>query len=180
MKKFLAVLLMAAMMTSFAFASETEEEWLFEGEEFVVDGEWEDFEAFGFEMESEGYSGEWIQLEDLNMEFCLPDGWTIALTEEDVSFYAETADGKGSISVYVESDMEEDILAWADKNLGQYETDIANFYDVVLKRSEIQTHIYLINAQGKLIDFRFIYDAENPVSREFAIEVVGSACDVWA
>lgn len=180
MKRFLAILLMAALMTSFAFASENEEEWFFDGEELAVEGEWEDLEAFGFEPESEGYSGEWIHLEDLNMEFCLPDGWAIALTEEDVNFYAETSDGKGSIAVYVESDMELDLFAWADNNLEQYETDIASFYDVVLQSDNTRLYIYLINAEGKLIAFRFIFDAASPISREFALEVVGSAYEVWA
>ena len=184
MKKILAILMMIMLMTSFAYAAEfEEEEWFFEGEEIefeAEEGEWEDIESFGFEMESEGYTGEWIQLVNLNMEFCLPDGWSEALTEEEMEFYAETEDRKGSISIYIESETEEDLLAWADKNLGQYETDIANFYDVAMQSEENRMTIYLINAENRLIAFRFIYDAENPVSREFALEIVGSACDVWA
>lgn len=184
MKKIMAVLLMTMMMVSFAYASEIEGEewddgWNYEGET-SLEGDMEAAENFGFVADSDGYTGEWVSLENLNMQFCLPDGWEMALTEEEVAFYAETEDGKNSLSISVISDSEDDILVWSEQNLVQYEVDTANFYDVVLQRTDMQMDIYLINAENKLLAFRFDYDAENPITRELALEIVGTACDVWA
>jgi len=182
MKKLLAILLMAIMMIPFACAAE------YEGDEFLSEADMAEFEIWdgddiiGFMPGDEGgYTGEWMPLEELNMEFCLPDGWQLAVTEEEkVVFYAEKEDASVSLAICIESNAVQDIFLWGDRNLESYEIDTASFYDVIIKEIDNQTTVYLINAENKLLGFRFNYEDIEAISREMILEIVGTAYEIWA
>ena len=176
MKRIAAMLIMAVLMAAIAGLaepSETETEGAPAGAVDETDA--------GFAPESEGYTGEWVSVDALNIEFCLPDGWQVADTQEDVVLYAANGDASAQLYIYLEAQDVEDLTAWAEENLNEYETGTANQHEVLIEQDAEAGQIFIqfINAENQLITFQFDYDAESGLTREFALEIVGSAHDIW-
>ena len=160
----MAVLLAAMLMISAAALAEE-------------DGE----EGFGFIFgdEDDGYTGEWITLNELGMEFCLPEGWTAVDAGLGAAFRAVNADKTVGLTISEESAFVNDIVGWAEANLTAFETDEANFYDVIIEADGEALVVRYLDEENRLIAFRFDRASEDALSRDFALQIVGSVQEGW-
>ena len=167
MKKIAALIMAAALLATMAYASEQNASDAAEPVETTASAEPteeasedvdENAAADEFGFVEEGYTGEWTAVDELNLEFCLPDGWTADQTQADVVYYAINAD-----------------------NLENFETGEASLHDVVIREdAEAKTlYIQFLNSENQVITFQFGYTSEDAISREFALEIAGSAYDTW-
>ncbi len=115
------------------------------------------------------------------LNLCLPDGWTADQTQADVVYYAINADNTANLSIYKSADDVDDLTAWAEENLENFETGEASLHDVVIREdAEAKTlYIQFLNSENQVITFQFGYTSEDAISREFALEIAGSAYDTW-
>ena len=164
MKRTLAVILAALLLFGGAMAEE---------EGF---GEPEDF---GFEFVDDGYEGEWVEVEALSIEFCLPAGWKQTEAADGVAYAAENTDQTASLGIQLVAEGVEDLTAWGEENLKTYEKDEANFYDVLVVEGEEALGIGVIISGGRLIVFDFHRTSPDAITRSLALKIVGSACDIW-
>lgn len=190
MKKIAALIMAAALLATMAYASEQNASDAAEPVETTASAEPteeasedvdENVAADEFGFVEEGYTGEWTAVDELNLEFCLPDGWTADQTQADVVYYAINADNTANLSIYKSADDVDDLAAWAEENLENFETGEASLHDVVIREdAEAKTlYIQFLNSENQVITFQFGYTSEDAISREFALEIAGSAYDTW-
>ncbi len=160
MRKWIAVLI-AALMLSSAFALA------------------EDIGDYDFEFNDDGYEGEWVTLEGQGMEFCLPEGWKEVESADGAFYAASNGDASASLSIRLEAEGVEDIIAWGETNLDSYEVDEANFYDALVVEADTSITVRFILDEGKLLSFDFVRADAGALSREFALQIVGSTCLTW-
>jgi len=163
MKRCLAIILLAAMvLCPMAWAEE-------EG----LDGE------FDFGFTDDGYEGDWVEIEDLDIEFCMPMGWSQAEALDGISFAAAAEDGSVRLSVSKAAEDVEDIVAWGEANLDSYELDEANFYDALVTEEENSIVVHFVVSDGMMVSFAFDRAGREALTREFALNIVGSVCVIW-
>ena len=134
----------------------------------------------GFDFDDGGYEGEWIQIIPLGIEFCLPEGWaTSSEDSEDSVYVAASRDGTATLCVYLEAENVTDLAAWGERNLDTYELDEANFYDALVSESDGAIQIRFIAGEDNLICFSFDRTGADALSREAALQIVGSVCELW-
>ena len=80
MKKWLSAVLAALLLACFAASAE----------------------GFDFAFDDEGYTGEWVSLEGLDLQFCLPDGWAALEPELGAAFSAVSGDAAARLDVSLE------------------------------------------------------------------------------
>ena len=179
MKKMFALLL-ALLLTFGAALAETEKE-VMEGFESDADAY-----AFVYSFDDDGYDGEWVEIPTLNMQFCLPEGWTEQPVAEDVVYAADRDDGSAHLLVYLEAEDVQDIEAWAMERFGEgadYAVEPAGQYTAVV-REEPQTGSLFIDIRtdgDKVVLFSFSRTGEDALTREFALNIAGTLYeDVFA
>ena len=165
LKRLLAALLAAMLLCCAAAFAESEDPF-------------EDDDDFDFEFADDGYDGEWIEVKDLSIEFCLPDGWTPSEAGEGAAYAAVSGNG-ASLSIRVAASDVDDVAAWGAANLESFEMDEANFYDVLVVEGETSVTIFADVSEDGLLAFEFGRTDEESLSRAFALQIVGSACAIW-
>lgn len=178
MKRWLAALLALMMLCAAVWAAAEEGDSDFEtdfGPDFDVGSD----TGFGFDFSDDGYSGEWVEISPLAMEFCLPDDWTEAEPPEGAEFAATRADGAASMAIRLEDVGVEDLEAWGKANLDGYALDTASFYQVLVTRSDQALTARLTLGEGNLIAFAFTRESADALPDETALQIVGTACETW-
>lgn len=138
---------------------------------------WED--AFGLDQFDDGYDGSWIQVDGLGMEFCLPDGWSESSASSDAAFTATNAAGDAALRIRAVAEDVGDLAKWGADNLKDSQKDEANFYDVLVTEQEDAMSVYLIIQDGGVLAFDFKRKDQSALPRQFALQIVGSACALW-
>lgn len=138
---------------------------------------WED--AFGLDQFDDGYDGSWIQVDALGMEFCLPDGWSASSEPSDAAFAAASAAGDATLRIRSVAENAGGLAAWGADNLKNSQKDEANFYDVLVTERDDALSVYLIIQDGHVIAFDFTRKDQSALTRQFALQIVGSACALW-
>ena len=138
---------------------------------------WED--AFGLDQFDDGYEGSWIQVDGLSMEFCLPDGWSEVSAPSDAAFAAANTAGDAALRIRSVAENVSDLAAWSAANLKNSQKDEANFYDVLVTEGEDAMSVYLIIQDGEVLAFDFTRKSQSALPRQFALQIVGSACALW-
>lgn len=133
---------------------------------------------FSFDFDDEGYTGEWVELPVLGIEFCQPDGWAFVEGLEGEGYAAATEDGSASLIIRVEANEVDDIVAWGDANLSGYEVDASGFFDTLVVEEKQALDIYRLNNED-VIHFAFTRASEDALSRAFALEIVDSMNEAW-
>ena len=133
---------------------------------------------FSFDFDDEGYTGEWVELPVLGIEFCQPDGWAFVEGLEGEGYAAATEDGSASLIIRVEANEVDDIVAWGDANLSGYEVDASGFFDTLVVEDKQALDIYRLNNED-VIHFAFTRASEDALSRAFALEIVDSMNEAW-
>ena len=139
----------------------------------------EDEDAFGFEFDDEGYTGEWLTIDALSLELCLPDGWTQVEAGEEAAFAAKKDDGTAALAIRVEAEAVEDMVAWGDENLAGYEIDDTGFFDTLIVQTQDAVSVYRLEEDGKVLSFLFTRQDEASLQLSFALEIVDSAEEAW-
>ena len=134
---------------------------------------------FGFDFGDEGYTGEWLELTELGIEFCLPDGWAQIPAGDGEAFAAASADGAATLAIRLEAEDIEDIVAWGDECLSGYEVDTTGFFDTLIAASEGGLTVYRLN-NAQVLAFAFTRESEDALTRDFALEIVDSVNEAWA
>lgn len=172
MNRTLAMLLAALLMLCLTAVAEEDADMIF-GDMDYSDAD------FGFEFVDDGYSGEWVVVPGLGFEFCLPDGWITADAPEDAAFFAANADNSAGLTIRVEAEDVDDVKAWGETHLERYELDEANFYDVLIQEDAYTVAVRTVIEDGRLVAFTFDRAGAEALPREFALQIVGSACVTW-
>ncbi len=133
---------------------------------------------FSFDFDDEGYTGEWVELPVLGIEFCQPDGWAFVDGLEGEGYAAAKEDGSASLIIRVEANEVDDIVAWGDANLSGYEVDASGFFDTLVVEGTDALDIYRLN-DADVIHFAFTRASEDALSRAFALEIVDSVNEAW-
>ena len=141
--------------------------------------------TFSVTFDDGGYTGEWTSVEDLNIEFFLPDGWVQGDPAEDEYFFAENADGTAQMGIgLLEARYDgTDLAGWAQDNVsGDFSIGLANHQEVVLSiDNEIGRVLVLVPvADGRVIGFNFFRTSVEALSESFALEIAGTCTDLWA
>lgn len=155
--------ILAALLLVFALAS--------------AETAWDD--AFGLDQFDDGYDGNWIQIDALSMEFCLPDGWGESSPSSDAAFTAVNAAGDAALRIRSVAENVSDLAKWGAANLKSSQKDEANFYDVLVTEGEDALSVYLIIQDEDVIAFDFKRKSPSALPRQFALQIVGSACALW-
>ena len=128
--------------------------------------------------DDEGYTGDWLELDALGIELCLPDGWTIAEPGEGEAFAAAREDGAAAMAIRVEAEGVADIGDWAEANLAGYEVDDEDIFDTIYAEQGDGVTAYRLYGD-QLLAFDFIRDGEDSLPVDFALQIVGSANELW-
>ena len=208
MKKRLALILLAALLAlSVGARAEFEPEDfdtdiftndIFDGASAVdgfegsdIFGEWEDAaedefgNSFDVTFDDGGYNGEWVSVDDLEIEFFLPEGWQQGTPAEDEYFFAENEDGTAElgISLFDDSFDGEELSDWAAEALDgeDYVVGMANALEVAIVTDEEMGRIVVLvpSAESNIVAFDFYRESENVLSSEFALEIAGTCTDLW-
>ena len=163
MKRWLAVV-MAVILALCAFAA-AESEW--------------NAEDVGFGEFDDGYDGSWIEVNALGFEFCLPEGWSETAAPDGAAFAATKATGDATLAVRLAAQGVDDLTAWGAENLKNSQPATANFYDVLLTGDRNTMTVYAIISGGNVLAFDFTRSSEEALTRDFALQIVGSACELW-
>lgn len=140
----------------------------------------EDVETeFGFEFMDDGYTGEWTKINALGFEFCLPEGWGEIEAPAEAVFAAVQEGGAAALSIRAVAEDVEDLSAWSAENLPLSQGAEAGFYDVRVFEEGQALAVYLLVADGRLIAFDFTRGDEQALPRDFALQIVGSVCEIW-
>ena len=166
-KRWIAILLAALLLCTWAVAEEAVEEAV------------EEEEDFGFEFADDGYDGEWITLQEQGFEFCLPDGWAEAEAKEGALYAAAAGDGSATLSIRDVARDVEDLVAWGEMNLDRYDLDEANFYYALVVEEDESLAVYFLLDEERLMAFDFTRANAEALPRAFALQIVGSACLTW-
>ncbi|MDO4867646.1 MAG: hypothetical protein Q4C10_14025 [Clostridia bacterium] len=158
MKKLILALLIAALLLPCAALAEE-------------DGD------FGFDFGDEGYTGEWVRVDGMSLEFCLPEGWE--QTGEASYAASDDAGNTVALTITVAAEGVEDILAWGESNLNVYEICGAGFYDVLVEETDERLTACFLDNSNCLIRFEFVRSSRDALSRDFALQIVGSINESW-
>ena len=167
MKRFLAALVAVIMALCPLTLAETETETLFADEDF------------GFDFMDDGYTGEWVSVAGLGFEFCLPEGWVQSAATDGAAFFATGADASATLTIRAEAEGVTDLTAWGESHLAKYELDEANFYDALIVEEEQSITLFAVICDERLVSFAFSRVNADALPREFALQIVGSACVTW-
>ena len=135
-------------------------------------------EDFDFDFDDGGYTGEWVALKGLDLQFCLPDGWTALESDLSLAFQGISDDSRVTLEVGEIARDVDDLPTWADANLSGHETDEAGLYFAVTQESDEQVTVYILDAD-RVIAFRFDRAAVDAISRDFALQIAGSTSEDW-
>jgi hypothetical protein len=139
--------------------------------------DWEDYAAF--EAFDDGYDGNWVQVNALDIEFCLPEGWHETTSPEGAAYAAASDPGDATLAIRLSAENVDDLAAWGAANLKNSQPGNAGFYDVLLCGDGNAMSAYLIITQSNVLAFDFTRTSEAALSPEFALQIVGSACALW-
>ena len=162
-KRLLAILAVFALFSTCACAS--------------AEMDWED--AFGLDEFDDGYEGTWIQVKEPGFEFCLPAGWNKTTAPSDAVFAATKDTGDASLCIRLSAQGVNDLNAWGKANLKEIQTDEANFYNVLVAERDNDVTVYLVLSDGNVLSFDFTRDNQSVLPRSFALQIVGSVCELW-
>ena len=143
----------------------------------VAEPEW-DFDA-EFGAFDDGYDGSWVQVEALDFEFCLPEDWEPVEAIDGAAFAAAKSGGNASLSIRLAGESPDGLAAWGAANLKDGKSDTANFYDVLLTGNDSALNVYLIVSGDSVVAFDFTRTMADALSMELALQIVGSACELW-
>lgn len=135
-------------------------------------------EGLDFDFDEDGYTGTWVSVEALNLEFCLPDGWSQADAGED-TFAAQKDDGTASLQIYVAAEEVDDLVEWGDEVLEDYQIDTSGFVDTLYIEVDETVAVYRLNDDGKLVAFVFDRQTVDDLPTAFALQIVTSASEAW-
>ena len=171
-KKCLALLLALLLMSVPTLA---------EGDPFLdLLGDGDDFdEDLSFMFDDSGYTGTWTDIEALNMEFCLPDGWHTEPAEEGEAYCAESEFGDVRMTLSVEQDLVEDLVAYAEANLPGYHAADAGLYDAVVTEDDASLTVRFLDEAGELLAFRFERTTPEAIDETFALQIAGTCYEIW-
>ena len=175
MKKALAVILAIILIMCAAALAQSDDAELTDQQEDAQEID----DDFGFDFADDGYDGEWMEIEDLGIEFCLPEDWSETDHDDATCFTAEKKDGGVRLSIRLEAEDITDIMSWGETNLNSYELEEANFYDTLVVEEEGSLAIRFVTGEGKLIAFDFTRTGLDALTREDALKIVSSACELW-
>lgn len=141
--------------------------------------------TFSINFDDGGYVGAWTSVDALNIEFFLPEGWTVGEAAEDEYFFAENADESVQLGIelYGASYDGEDLAGWAQENVfSDYSIGLANHQEVVLViDNEIGQVLVLVPAsEERVIAFSFFRTSVDAISDAMALEIAGTCTDLWA
>ncbi len=142
---------------------------------FTEEG-WEDY---AFEPFDDGYEGSWVQVDALDIEFCLPEGWHETGSPESAAYAAASEQGDATLAIRPAAQGVDDLAAWGAANLKNSRPGTAGFYDVLLCGNGNAVSAYLIVTEDRVLAFDFTRTSEDALSAEFALQIVGSACALW-
>ena len=134
---------------------------------------------FGSEFLGDGYEGEWTSVEALGIEFCLPAGWSEVQAQGDAVFAAQDETGNAFLSLRSVAGEVGDLAAWGSANLPDAQPEEANFFKVLVDEADGVLSIYLVVADEELIAFDFLRKSEADMPRQFAVQIVSTACALW-
>ncbi len=134
---------------------------------------------FGFDFSDDGYTGDWTPVEALGVEFCLPDGWTESPAPEGAAYAAQTDGGAATLSIRLEQEGVEDIVAWGETHLDNYAVGDANFYEVLIEESPRALTLRFVCDGDRLIAFDFTRESEAALATDFALKIAGSTYESW-
>ena len=161
----LAVALLLAMTPGASSAGNAEES--------VVDHD------YVFAFDEDGYSGEWVSVEALGIEFCLPEELSEKEPPEGCAFAAEDESGTICLRIRLEAGDVADIDAWAERNLSVYGWEDANFYRALVTTGDQEVTVRILLGGGRLAAFEFIAsDPDDPFVNS-ALQIVGSVSEDW-
>ena len=138
----------------------------------------EEEDDFGFDFSDDGYTGEWLELTDLGIELCLPDGWDLLEAGEDVDFAAKASDGSAALSILKVADDVTDLVKWAEEHVESYELDDEGFFDTLYTEDDAGVTVYRLY-DGKLLAFDFTRQSAEKLPLTFALQIVESANESW-
>ena len=156
-----------------------------EDDDFDSDGADDGEDDFSVSFGDGGYTGEWTSVEDLQIEFFLPDGWKAGTPDEEEYYFAESEDGSSELSIVLYDDTYDggDFAAWAEKCFDEDEYDLAtvNGLDVVLLDDSDIGHIMVLvpGPDGVVVGFNFFRTSEDALSDEFAVQIAGTCTALW-
>lgn len=159
MKRLWAALLAAAMLLAMAAIAEEDD--------------------FGFDFSDEGYTGIWYAIEEMGVEFCLPDGWTPQEAGDNAAFEAAKDDGGATLRAFVAAEDVDDLVAWGDFMLEGYKVDPSGFSDTLYVETSETVAVYRLNDADQMMAFVFDRTSKDALSTEFALEIVSSVSESW-
>jgi hypothetical protein len=133
----------------------------------------------GFGEFDDGYDGDWVQVTSLGFEFCLPEGWSETAAPDGAVYAAAKSQGDATLSIRVAAENVDDLAAWGTENLKDSQPGTANFYNVLLTGGKDALSVYLIISDNRVLAFDFTRAVEEALSLPFALQIVGSACELW-
>lgn len=127
-------------------------------------------EIIADDFDADGYDGAWSTVSALEVEIFLPDGWTGEdVTEDDVCYRAQSADGTASL----------EILYPVDEGVAG-EMVTANGQEARLLRGDDGSlTLTLALSEDRLAGFRFERSDEDALPESMALEIAGSCTDLW-
>lgn len=138
-------------------------------------------------FDSKGYTGAWVQVPELQIEFVLPDGWTTVEPDGDVPYAAANADHSASLTVeaynaedYYIGDPLSEWFKQQDVKDGAYTMEEANGQEVAVLRSNATSALtVVVPYEGSLLRIHFERDSEEALSDALALAIVGSIEYYW-
>jgi len=143
-----------------------------------AENEWNDKDV-GFGEFDDGYDGTWVEVTALGFEFCLPDGWHETAAPEGVTYAAATESGDATLAIRLVAEDVNDLSAWGSANLKNARPDTANFFNVLMTGDKSTLNVYVIISDNRVLAFDFTRADEDALSQAFALQIVGSACELW-
>ena len=132
---------------------------------------------FGFDFGDDGYTGEWVRVDDMSLEFCLPEGWE---QTGEAAYGMQDSDGNTvALTISVAAEGVDDILVWGESNLNVYEICGAGFYDVLVEETDEKLTVCFLDNTDSLIRFEFTRSSADALTRDFALQIVGSINESW-
>ena len=176
MKKLLIWLLAAALLASVALAAEVApvEAPTEEPEETLEP-------VFDDSFDGEGFDGAWVTIDDLGVEFCLPEGWTEAEPAEGAAYRAVSPDGAATldVSLFGVECGAEGMTQWAEEHLDlPFEVVMANGQEVAVVRDGTGLTV-LVPVAGDVARVDFTRTDEEALTDAFALAIAGTCSDAW-
>ena len=143
----------------------------------------DDDESYEVTFDDGGYNGEWVSVDDLQIEFFLPEGWRAGEAAEDEYYFAEIPDGAAELGIVVYDDTFDggELSDWAEANVDDaYTLGTANGLDVaVINDTDVGRLLILIPASDCVIGFNFHRDSEAALSNSMALKIAGTCTELW-